>query len=157
MSWVATAIVASTVISAGVSYASSKKGASAAKKQGKEEARMEGLLTDEKVRRLDIDERTLRGETLAGYTGGGVLSMMPGMGDSNVMSGSPKSVLGEQAKEFAAEKSITKKAGASNVQQSLMGSRAVADQYRYSGYANVASSISSLLTSFGTGNIKFGG
>lgn len=130
------------------SFLGSKKAEKAAKDQSKEEARMEGLLTDEKLRQLDKDERSMFGETVAGYTGGGVLSMMPGTGQSQPMSGSPQNILGEQAREFAAEKKITKEVGASNVKQTLMGGQALADRYRYSGYANVASSISSIITNY---------
>ncbi len=132
------------------SFIGSKKAAKAARKQGAEEARIEGLITDEKLRELDVQERTMYGETLGQYAGSGVLGTFQGTGGNagQPMVGSPKAVLDEQQASFAAERSITKEVGASNVAQTLMGAKALSDQYRYSGYANVASSLSNIFTNY---------
>jgi hypothetical protein len=68
------------------------------------------------------------------------------------MTGSPQSILQEQVKEFAAERKITTEAGASRVAQSLKAGKATSDAYRYSGYANVASSIANLLAGGASNN-----
>lgn len=58
--------------------------------------------------------------------------------------GSVGAVLQEQAKTFARERAITREVGASNVAQTLLAGRSLADKYRYQGYANVASGISNM-------------
>ena len=130
------------------SFIGSKKAAKAAKKQSKEEARLEGIVTQEKIHRLGVDERTLYGQTLAGQAGSGVLGMQPNLGATNVMAGSPQTVLDEQAKSFAREKSIVGEVGASKAAAALTRGQNVADQYRWSGYANVASSVSNILSNY---------
>ncbi len=147
------------------SFIGSKKAASAAKDEAAEQARLEGLTTDEKLRRLRIDQRSLYGETLAGFAGSGVLAR-PGslesnltLGDSfggagayggsaSVMTGSPGVVIQEQAKEFAFERDITRKVGATKVAQALTRGKNVAEQYKYQGYSNVATGISSILSNY---------
>jgi hypothetical protein len=148
-----------------MNFIGSKKGAKAAKKEGAEEARLEGLVTDEKVRNLRTEQRSMYGETLAGYAGGGVLARAPSLesnltlgdsfggagaygGSDSVMTGSPSSVINEQALAFAGQRDITRKVGATKAQQSLTRGNNIADQYRYSGYANVASGISNILSTY---------
>ncbi len=147
------------------SFIGSKKAASAAKSEAAEQARLEGLTTDEKLRRLRIDQRSLYGETLAGFAGGGVLAR-PGslesnltLGDSfggagayggsaSVMTGSPGVVIQEQAKEFAFERDITRKVGATKVAQALQHGKNVASAYKWSGYSNAATGISNILANY---------
>ena len=127
----------------------SRKAAKAAKKQGDEEARIGRLTTEEQLRRLTIDERTMRGETLSGYARGGVQAYAPTLdGGPRLQTGSPQTVLNEQAREFAAERDITKEVGASNVQQALMRAKGTASAYKWQGYSNAASSISNILGMF---------
>ncbi|GAG69466.1 unnamed protein product [marine sediment metagenome] len=125
-------------------FLGSRKAAKAAEEQSEEEARIEGLITDEKLRQLKLDERDMYGETLAQYSGSGVIGLMNGAPTT----GSPKTLIDEQAKTFADQRKITKEVGASNVAQSLMGGEALADRYKYSGYANVGSSISSIISNY---------
>ena len=141
----AVAIAAVSVIS---NFLGSKKAASAAKKQAAEEARLEGLVTQEKLRTLKIDERTLYGQTLAGYAGGGVQGISPNLGQTSITAGSPQAILAEQKKSFGAEKDIITQVGASKAQASLTRGRNLADQYRWSGYANVASGVSNILSNY---------
>lgn len=145
--WVATAVVAASAV---ISYVGSKKAASAARDQSREEARLEKIVTDERLRQIDVKERVMFGETLAAYAGSGVLGMMPSLKQENVMSGSPQKVIQEQKKELQFERDVTSEAGASRVQQALMGGKATSDMYRYSGYANLASGISSMFTTYKT-------
>jgi hypothetical protein len=148
MAWPAVAIAAIAAVGLITSFIGSKKAAKSAKEEAKEQARLEGLVTGEKIRTLGIDERTLYGETVAGYAGGGVQGMQPNLGASNVTAGSPMSVLAEQKKSFAAEKDIIGKVGASKAAAALTRGKNVADAYRWSGYANVASSVSNILTNY---------
>ena len=130
------------------SFLGSKKGAKAAKEQAREEARLEGLVTQEKLRTLGIDERTLYGQTLAGYAGGGVQGISPNLGQTSITAGSPQAILAEQKKSFGAEKDIITQVGASKAQSALTRGKNLADQYRWSGYANVASSVSNILSNY---------
>jgi hypothetical protein len=126
--------VALSAVSVISSFVGGQKASDAAKKQARLEARAETTVTNERLRQLDVEERVLRGETIAGYAGGGVLAM----------GGSPSEVLFEQQKEFARERFVTGRVGATRVQQSLAGGKSVADYYRYSSYANVAAGLSDI-------------
>ena len=130
-------------------FIGSKKAASAAKDSAAEEARIMKLTTAERLRQLKTEERVMRGETLSGYARGGVLATAPTLdGQMRDQTGSPATVLGEQAREFAAERKITQQVGASNVQQALMRGKNTANAYKWQGYSNAASGISSLLTNY---------
>ena len=150
MAWpaIAAAVVGGVGIISG--FLGSKKAAKAAKEQAKEEARIEGLITDERIRQIGKEERSLYGETVAGYAGGGVLSSFGSMSDvPRETMGSARSVLAEQKQEFGFERDITRETGASNVAQSLARGKALANQYKYQGYTNAASGISKILMGFG--------
>jgi len=129
-------------------FLGSKKASSAAKKQAAEEARINQATTAERLRQLDKEERASYGQTLAGYTSGGVLGLTPSLQQPQAMTGSPSVILKEQAKEFAAEKAITREVGASNVAQALQRGQATAEAYKWQGYSNAASSISNILTTY---------
>ena len=129
-------------------FIGSKKASKAAKKQAAEEARIQKETTAERLRQLGVEERTLFGSTLAGYAGGGVQSVTPSLMGSGPTTGSPATVLAEQAKEFKYERDITASVGASNVQQTLMRGKNTANAYKWQGYSNAASSISNILTSY---------
>lgn len=147
--WVQIAALALGAIGLVSSFVGAKKGEEAAKEQAALEAEQEEKVTKERLRQLGIDERVLFGETLAGYAGGGVLAAAPSLGRrTNVAFGSPQQIIQEQAKEFKAQRKITADVGATKVQQALAGGASLADQYRYSGYANVASGISNILTNW---------
>lgn len=143
----ATAIGAVGLISG---FLGSKKAAKAAKEQAAEEARIEKLTTEERIRQIGKEERSLYGETVTGYAGGGVLSSFGGLQDTGLTPvGSAQSVLAEQKEEFGFERKITEETGASNVMQSLARGKALSNQYKYQGYANLAGGIGKLLTGFG--------
>jgi hypothetical protein len=130
------------------SFIGSKKASKAAREQAALEAKHEGLITTERQRQINKEERALYGETLAGYAGGGVLIGQGGQDRPPTPQGSVGSVIGEQRREFGFERAITGKVGATKVQQALAGGKATADAYKYQGYANVATGISSILANF---------
>ena len=145
MAW--PAVVGAVIGAVGLisSFIGSKKAASAAKEQAAEEARLEGLTTAERQREINKEERQLYGQTLTGYAGGGV-KVSPGLlGRSATPIDTPGAIIAEQKKEFGFERKITKDVGATKVQQALAGGRATAQAYKYQGYSNVASGISSIL------------
>lgn len=164
MTWVATAIIATTVVSTAINYRGAKKAEKASKEQAAEQEKNEKRLTEERVRELDVKERVQYGKTVAGYAGGGVQAGVPGM-DKQEMNASrigtsPQAIIQEAAKEFAREREFTKEVGASNALQIKMKGQATADAYRYQGYATLASGIGSIFSigaqkSSGTG--LFGG
>ena len=144
----ATAAVVIGTVGLITNFLGSKKASKAAKKQAAEEARINKLTTAERMRQIGIEEKTMFGETLAGYAGGGVQAMAPSLTGSTPQTGSPQTVLAEQAKEFKYEREITSAVGASNVQQALQRGKSTADAYKWQGYSNAASSISNILTSY---------
>ena len=129
-------------------FLGSKKASKAAKESSKEEARIMKETTAERMRQLGVEERTMFGETLAGYAGGGVQAVSPSLSGARPQTGSPATVLAEQKKEFKYERDITASVGASNVQQALSRGKSTADAYKWQGYSNAASSLSSMLTSY---------
>jgi hypothetical protein len=133
------------------SFIGSKKASKAAKEQSELEAEHERMITAERQRQINKEERALYGETLAGYAGGGILIGQPGQTRRSTPQGSVGSVTQEQATEFGFERAITGKVGASKVQQGLARGRAVADAYKYQGYANVATGISNILMNWTKG------
>lgn len=145
MAWPAVAGAVIGAVGLISSFLGSKKASKAAKEQAALEAKHEGLITAERQRQINKEERALYGETRAGFAGGGVLAGTPGMDRAPTPQGSVGSILGEQATEFGFERAITGKVGASKVQQGLARGKAVADQYKYQGYANVATGVSQIL------------
>jgi hypothetical protein len=149
---IAGAAIASVVVGTlGVisNFLGSKKSSKAAKKQAAEEARLEGLVTDEKLRNLRTEERTVYGQTLAGFASGGVLATAPTLGGTATpLTGSPSTIIDEQRKTFADERSITRQVGASKVAQSLQHGKNVAQAYKWEGLGNTASGISNILANY---------
>ena len=147
-------------IAAGIGAVSSivgrAKAAKAAKRAAREEARLEGIVTAEKIRQLHIQERVMKGETIAGYAGGGVKAFHGGTGGQGGRGpaiGSAKPVLAEQAKEFRQERAVTGEAGASRSSNALSRGAMMADQYRYSSYASAASSLGQMFSMWPTSSV----
>ena len=148
--------MAAPLIAAGVlagaaaitSFLGAKKAAKSAKQQAALEAEQQEKLTAERIRRLGVDERVMKGQTLAGYAGGGVQAKAPGMNSDQTQFGSPLVVLAEQAREFQRERDITEETGALQVAQTLERGQGVATQYKYQGYSNAASSLSRMFGYF---------
>ncbi len=81
----------------------------AANKAAREEARLEGIVTAEKIRRLNVEERALSGETKAIAAGSGVKATR----------GAVRGILAEQASEFDKERQIVRTVGASRAATAL--------------------------------------
>ena len=123
------------------SFLGAKKAESAAKKAAREEARLEGLVTTEKIRQLKVEERRMAGETRAGFAGpGGV----------RVDVGSPIAVLAEQAREFQRERGIVSQVGASKAAVALQRGQNIADQARFGGFAQAAQGASNVFSILAT-------
>lgn len=139
--WIGVALSAVGLIS---DFLGSKKAAKSAEQQSQLEAEQEKKVTTERLRQLDVEQRAVYGETLAGYAGAGVLATAQTLTGAKAISGTPRTVIAEQAKEFDFERKITREVGATKVQQALAGGKSVADRYRYSGYAAVAGGLGSI-------------
>jgi hypothetical protein len=144
--------VAIGAVSAGIAAAGlisdflgSKKSSSAAKKAADKQAADERLVTAEKIRQLNKQERTMAGDTRARAAGSRV----------KVDQGSPLEILAEQAREFTHERNINKKVGASKAASALQRGRDVGNAVKYQSYSNLAkgaSNIFSILSSSGIGS-----
>lgn len=152
--WIQVALAA---VGAITSIMGGNKAAHAARRQAREEARMEGVVTAEKIRQIGKQEVITKGETIAGYAGSGV-KVGRGQGfDQSKAFGSPLTVLAEQAREFARERHIVSEVGASKAAQALGGGRSIADQYKFAGYSQAASNIADIFKFWPSGGGGSGG
>lgn len=117
-------------------FVGGSKAAKAAKRAAKGEAAAELKVTQERIRQLDIEERVLRGQTIAAAAGGGVKTTV----------GSPMELVAEQAKEFAFERKITAEVGASRAAAGLQRGRDVGSAYKYQSYSNLAKGASNIFS-----------
>jgi hypothetical protein len=115
-------------------FVGGRKAASAAKKAGKKQASDERVITAERIRQLQIEERTLRGETIAKVAGSHV----------KVGQGSPLEILAEQAREFSKERQITGQVGATKAAAALQRGRDVGSIAKYQSYSNIAQGASQI-------------
>jgi hypothetical protein len=142
MSWVATGIAAAGLIS---SFIGSKKAAQGARGAADDQNRDERLVTAEKIRQLNKQERTMAGDTRARAAGSRV----------KVDSISVMDVIVEQAREFTHERNINQRVGASKAASALQRGRDVGNAVKYQSYSNLAkgaSNIFSILSSSGIGS-----
>lgn len=132
------AVVGASIAALGLisDFLGSRSAKSAAERQARKEAEAEGLVTTERLRQLDVEERSFAGATRAGYAGSGV----------KADTGSPLQILAEQAKEFAYEKQITAQVGASKAASALQRGRDVGNAVRYQSYSNLAQGASNIFT-----------
>lgn len=137
-----------TAIAAGLSILGSissifggKSAKKDAERQGEEEARLEGLVTDERLRQLGKEEKALAGTTIAAAAGSGV----------KVGTGSPLEILAEQASEFAFERLITERVGASKAKLALDRGRSVGSRAQSQSYAQAIQGFSSAFQILGSG------
>lgn len=121
--------------------------ARASRLSAEEEARLEGILTDEKVRRLGVEREQVIGQQRAGYAGSGVevgsSQRRPG---EQIASGSVMDVLTETATEFAREISVTRETGASRATNALARGNMVAQNYQNQARANSIQTASSVFS-----------
>jgi hypothetical protein len=151
--------IAAAALGAVTSLVAGNKAASAARKQSREEARLEGIVTAEKVRQLQVQEVITKGETIGGYAGSRVkvnqgANFEQRAGDTRGVSGSPLVILAEQQRQFARERHVTRQAGASRTSQALQRGGAIADQYKYQGYSG---GLTNLAQMFSLIDQKYGG
>jgi hypothetical protein len=121
-----------------------RKAASAAKKAGKKQASDERVMTAERIRQLQIEERTLRGETIAKVAGSHV----------KVGQGSPLEILAEQAREFSKERQITGQVGATKAAAAMQRGRDVGNIAKYQSYSNIASGASNIFNMINSSGAK---
>jgi hypothetical protein len=113
----------------------------AAKKAAKAQAAAEFRLTQEKLRSLKVEERVLRGQTIAGAAGSGV----------SVQTGSPLEILAEQAREFQRERMITAQTGATRAAGIKTRGAMVGQQALYGGISAGLGGLSSAFSLYSAG------
>lgn len=118
------------------------KGKKAAEEYAADEAKMEGVITQAKLEDLKVEERVLKGQTIAGAAGSGV----------KVDKGSPLEVLREQAESFTKERQTVARVGATRASNTLMRGAMAGRQALYQGWAagltQAASATKSLMAGF---------
>jgi hypothetical protein len=140
MPWVQVGIAAVGAISSLIGGSKAEK---AAKRQAREEARLEGIVTGEKLRKLRIEEQITKGQTIAAGAASGV----------DVRRGSVAMILAEQQREFTRERHITEQVGASRAANIRQQGAAIGAQARYQGISGVFQSFQGV----NWGGLKSGG
>jgi hypothetical protein len=116
-----------------------KKAKKGAKEAAKTQAQQEIELTLAKIEDLKLEERNLRGQTIASAAGSGV----------KVGSGSPLQVLAEQARNFQRERQTVAKVGATNASVITKRGKLVGQQAAYQSYGAVAKGLGDAFKLFG--------
>ena len=112
-----------SILGVGTSILGGFKGASKAKEAARAESAMDLRVTQEKLYNLKQEERQVAGQTRATAAGSGV----------KADTGSPLSILAEQARTFARERMITSQVGAEKAELSKVRGDNAASQMRYQG------------------------
>ena len=131
-----------------VSLIGGAKAKSDAEAAGRSQARMENRITDEKLYNLGQEERQLAGTTRATAAGSGV----------KADTGSPLTILAEQARTFARERRFTSEVGAEKASLAKQRGQMAGQQAMYSGISGALSAFGQAGTSTAkTGSFfKFG-
>lgn len=127
-----------SLVSGVLGFRSGRRARRAARRQAEEEARIERQVTGERIRQLYGEERDMAGRTRAIAAGSGIVADR----------GSPLMVLAEQATEFAREREITRRVGASRAQTALAQGRAVGRQATAQGLTALTSGLAQSLQLF---------
>ena len=117
-----------SLVSGALGYKASRDASKAASRQGAEEARLEGLVTDEQIRLSERREAAVVGETIAGAAGAGVK-----------VQGSVMDVLADTEAEFLREREHIEEVGGSRAQTALDRGAAISRNLRYQGYGSLVS------------------
>jgi len=135
MQWVALAF---SLLDIGIGLAGGASAKKNAREAAAEEARLEGIVTEAKLRDLKAEERHMMGKTVAASAG------------SNVKAdrGSPLQILMEQAREFAREKKVVAEAGASRAAQAKTRGSMIGDQAMYAAYGNAVKGLANAFSLF---------
>ena len=139
MSFAITAVVTSAV-GVGYSIYSGEQAKKDAKQAGREAAKTEAEVTKERVRQIAREENLMRESTVAATAGSGVK-----VGSKSVLQ-----VLADQQAEFAREKAITEKVGASAAKAALAEGRAVGAQYQAQGISSAITGIGNIFSILGS-------
>lgn len=125
---VALAIAGAAVQAVGLisDFIGAKKQEHAAERAGERAAEAERRTTAERIRQIGIEERTLRGDTLAATAASRV----------KVDSTSPLLVLAEQTREYGREKQFVREVGATQANAALQHGRDMAKSIRYQAYVD---------------------
>ena len=115
-------------------YIGGKESAKAAKRAGLRESGQEQDITRERLRKLDIEERTMAGTTRARAAASNV----------KAGAGSPLLNLAEQAREFGYERDLTKRVGATKAGNAYQRGTDQARMQKYSSYSNIAKGASNI-------------
>lgn len=132
--WLAAAGLGMSAIQTGLGIKGGKAAEEAARAAARREAKIEHSVTSERVRQIRRQQEMLRAETIARVAGSGI----------KVSSKSPLEVLADQESEFKREVDITKEVGASRATAALSRGQMVGEQYKYQGYQQALSGISSM-------------
>ena len=135
MPWVYAALA---VISVASLLFGGKKAGDKAKEASGKKAKQELELTLAKTEDLKIEERALKGQTLASVAGAGV----------KVGMGSPLEVLAEQARNFQRERQTVARVGATNASVISQQGKNVASQAKYQSYQQASNTA---MSAFGSG------
>lgn len=143
------AIAGAAIAAVGVisGFLGAKKAEKAAKRAAREEARLEGIVTGEKLRQLGIEARVFEGQQIASYAGSGVKTGIAHdvhATQVGVGPGSPADILKEQRDEFGRIRKVTEEVGATKMAQSLTRGTNIANAYRYQGYSQSAAGIANI-------------
>ena len=120
------------------SLSGQRKAGRAAREAAEEEARLEGLVTEEALRQMQVEEMVVRGETIASAAASGV----------EVNKGSVTDVLAEQAYNFQRERAATRNAGATRARNALNRGSAAASAARYEGISTALNQASNIALMF---------
>ena len=131
------------------SLSGAKKAERAAKAAAKEEARLEGIVTREKLRQMGIDQLRTEGETILGGAASGV-EVGDGRGDNAVMETSVTSILDEVRKNYGNERSAVARAGATRAANALTRGSNAASIARYQGISNALNYTGMIANAFAT-------
>ncbi len=118
----------------GLELAGGLSAAKSAKKMGLKQAALELRVTKEKLYNLKQEERYVAGQTRATAAGSGV----------KADTGSPLSILAEQARTFARERMITSQVGAEKAQLSKMRGDMTSKQYKTQAWGKAAGDIGNM-------------
>ena len=122
-----------------ISLIGASKATKAAEREATLAAGAEKFITGAKIANLRTEERNMAGATRAIAAGSGV----------KAGTGSPLTILAEQAKQFERERVITRQVGASKVASVLERGRNVGSAALYQGYAGAAQAAASAFSYYG--------
>ncbi|RKX23484.1 MAG: hypothetical protein DRP45_10435 [Candidatus Zixiibacteriota bacterium] len=124
-----------------------RKAKGAADRESQMIAGQERYITGAKLQDSRIQQRVMRGQTIAGAAGSGV----------KTGTGSPLEILAEQAKQFARERDVIQSTGEAKARYAIERGRNVGQAALYQSYAGAAGSFGQAFSGGGGGGFSFGG